>query len=102
MKNPFDNLDKILEHRVRLQIMSVLVANESYDFNALKELLDVTDGNLATNLKALEKEKYIAVNKSFVDRKPNTRYKVTERGRSAFKKHLDGMEELIRQQKSNR
>jgi len=45
MKNPFESLDKILEHRVRLQIMSVLVVNESYDFNALKELLDITDGN---------------------------------------------------------
>jgi len=98
MKNPFEFLDKILEHRVRLQIMSVLMANESYDFNALKELLDVTDGNLATNIKALEKEKYVAVTKSFIDRKPNTRYKATERGRTAFRKHLEAMEELIRQQ----
>ncbi|MCW5911119.1 MAG: transcriptional regulator [Cyclobacteriaceae bacterium] len=99
MKNPFDNLDKILEHRLRLRIVSVLVANESYDFNALKELLDTTDGNLATHLKALEREKYLSVNKTFVERKPNTRYKITERGRSAFKKHLDAMEELIRQQR---
>jgi DNA-binding HxlR family transcriptional regulator len=99
MKNPFDNLDKILEHRLRLQIVSVLVANDSYDFNALKELLDTTDGNLATHLKALEREKYLSVNKSFVERKPNTRYKITERGRTAFKKHLEAMEELIKQQK---
>jgi DNA-binding MarR family transcriptional regulator len=99
MKNPFENLDKTLEHRIRLQIVSVLAANESYDFNALKELLETTDGNLATHLKALEREKYISVSKSFVDRKPNTRYKITERGRSAFKKHLDALEELIRQQK---
>jgi len=99
MKNPFDNLDKILEHRLRLQIVSVLVANDSYDFNALKELLDTTDGNLATHLKALEREKYISINKSFVERKPNTRYKITERGRTAFKKHLEAMEELIKQQK---
>lgn len=99
MKNPFEHLDKTLEHRLRLQIVSVLVANESYDFNALKELLETTDGNLATHLKALEREKYISVTKSFVDRKPNTRYKITERGRSAFKKHLDALEELIKQQK---
>ena len=99
MKNFFENLDKTLEHRVRLQIMSVLVANESYDFNALKELLDVTDGNLATNIKALEREKYISVLKIFIDRKPNTRYRALERGRSAFKKHLEALEELIRQQK---
>ena len=99
MKNPFENLDRILEHRIRLQIISVLVANESYDFNALKELLETTDGNLATHLKALEREKYISVTKSFIDRKPNTRYKVVERGRTAFKKHLDALEELIKQQK---
>ena len=99
MKNPFENLDKILEHRLRLQIISVLVANESYDFNALKELLETTDGNLATHLKALEREKYISVTKSFIDRKPNTRYKIMERGRTAFKKHLDALEELIKQQK---
>ncbi len=99
MKNPFENLDKVMEHRVRLQIISVLVANDSFDFNALKELLDITDGNLATHLKALEREKYISISKSFIERKPNTRYKVTERGRTAFKKHLDALEELIKQQR---
>lgn len=99
MKNPFENLDKILEHRLRLQIISVLAVNESYEFTALKELLDTTDGNLATHLKALEKEKYISIIKSFVARKPNTRYKISERGRAAFKKHLDALEELIKRQK---
>ena len=99
MKSPFENFDKTLEHRVRLQIMGVLAANESYDFNALKELLQATDGNLATHIKALEREKYIVIQKSFVDRKPNTRYKISERGRTAFKKHLDAMEEIIRSQK---
>ena len=99
MKNPFDNLDKVLEHSVRLQIVSVLLANESGDFNSIKELLSLTDGSLATHIKALEREKYVSVMKTFVDRKPNTRYKATERGRAAFKKHLEAMEEVIKQQK---
>lgn len=99
MKNPFEYLDKVLEHRVRLQIMSVLVTNEGYEFNALKELLGVTDGNLASHIKALEREKYISVSKSFVERKPNTKYKITERGRHAFKKHLDALEAVVKQQK---
>lgn len=99
MKNPFENLDKVLEHRARLQIMSVLVTNDSYDFKSLKELLDVTDGNLASHMKALEKEKYIAVIKSFVDRKPNTKYKMTEKGRAAFKKHLDALEAVLKHQR---
>ncbi|MFZ5970864.1 MAG: winged helix-turn-helix domain-containing protein [Bacteroidota bacterium] len=99
MKNPFENFDRTLEHRMRLQIMGVLVANDSYDFNALKELLQTTDGNLATHMKMLEKEKYISIQKTFVDRKPHTRYKATERGRNAFRKHLDAMEEVIKNQK---
>ena len=75
--------------------MSVLVTNDGYEFNALKEILSVSDGNLASNIKALEREKYIAVSKSFIDRKPNTKYKITERGRNAFKKHLDALEAVV-------
>ena len=99
MKNPFEQLDRVLEHRVRLQIMSVLIANQSYDFNSLKEVVNITDGGLASHIKALEKEKYISVSKSFVDRKPNTTYKITERGRLVFKKHLDALEDLIKKQR---
>ncbi len=99
MKVNLDQFDKAFENRVRLQIMSVLVANKSYDFNALKDLLKVTDGNLASHLKGLEKEEYISVNKSFIDRKPNTQYSITTKGKSAFKKHIQALENLIRQQK---
>ena len=99
MKNPFENLDKVLEHSVRLQIMSVLVVNDFYDFNSLKALLNATDGNLASHMKALEKEKYISVNKSFVERKPVTKFRATERGRTVFKKHIEALAELVRQQK---
>jgi DNA-binding MarR family transcriptional regulator len=99
VKNPFEQLDRVLEHRVRLQIMSVLIANQSYDFNSLKEIVNITDGGLASHIKALEKEKYISISKSFVDRKPNTTYKITERGRMVFKKHLDALEDLIKKQR---
>ena len=99
MKNPFESLDKVLEHRIRLHIMSILVANDGYEFNALKDILSISDGNLASNIKSLEKEKYISVSKSFIDRKPNTKYKITERGKNAFKKHLDALEAVLKQQK---
>ena len=99
MKVSLEQFDKAFENRIRLQIMSVLVANESYDFNSLKELLNVTDGNLASHLKALEKEEYITVNKSFVGRKPNTQYTASKKGREAFRKHLEALENLIKQQK---
>ena len=79
--------------------MSVLMANRSYDFNSLKELLQITDGNLASHIKALEKEEYVSVNKTFIGRKPNTQYAVTKQGRDAFKKHLQALENLIRNNK---
>ncbi len=99
MKIPLEQFDKAFENRLRLQIMSVLMANENYDFNSLKDLLNATDGNLASHLKALEKEDYIAVDKSFIGRKPNTRYSASAKGRTAFKKHLEALENLIKQQK---
>jgi len=79
--------------------MSILVANDGYEFNALKDILSISDGNLASNIKALEREKYVSVSKSFIDRKPNTKYKITERGKNAFKKHLDALEAVLKQQK---
>lgn len=99
MKKSLEQFNKAFENRIRLQIMSVLVANENYDFNSLKHLLEVTDGNLASHLKALEKEKYILVNKTFIGRKPNTQYTVSAKGRSGFIKHLEALENLIKQQK---
>lgn len=90
--------NKVFENKVRLQIMSVLMANDEYDFNSLKSILDVTDGNLASNLKTLEKEEYIEVFKMFVDRKPNTRYRRTTKGVKAFEDHLKALENLIKQQ----
>jgi DNA-binding MarR family transcriptional regulator len=101
VKVPFEQLDKAFENRLRLQIMSVLMVNDRYDFNSLKELLDVTDGNLASHLKGLEKEDYIVIHKAFLGRKPNTTYEATEKGKTAFKQHLDALEKLIKQQKIN-
>lgn len=92
---------KAFESRIRLGIMSVLSVNEVMDFNALKELLETTDGNLASHLKALEKENFVAVEKSFVGRKPNTRYYVTKSGKKAFATHLDALESLIQTQKKS-
>lgn len=81
--------------------MSVLAVNESLDFTALKEFLDVTDGNLATHLKKLEKEKFINVEKSFIDNKPNTKYSMTPEGKEAFDNHLQALEAIIKSQKES-
>ncbi|MEM7187283.1 MAG: transcriptional regulator [Bacteroidota bacterium] len=91
-----DNINKLFDHRIRLGIMSILVVNDDADFNRLKELLNVTDGNLASHLKSLEKEAYISVEKQFIGRKPNTRYRATKLGKSEFRKHINALEKLIR------
>jgi DNA-binding MarR family transcriptional regulator len=92
-------LHKAFESRIRLGIMSALAVNDSIDFNSLKELLDVTDGNLASHLKALEKEAMVGMEKSFVGRKPNTKYHITKKGRKLFEDHLKSLEKLIKSQK---
>ncbi|MBC3542316.1 winged helix-turn-helix domain-containing protein [Rufibacter sediminis] len=96
MKISINGLHKAFESRIRLGIMSALVVNELLDFNALKEYLDVTDGNLASHLKALEKEEFVKVEKSFIGRKPNTTYAITQLGRKAFSDHLNALEKLIK------
>ncbi len=96
MKAIIDNLSKALESRVRLAAMSILMVNETMDFNALKELLQVTDGNLATHMAMLEREGYIRIQKRFVGKKPRTTYAATGSGKAAFIEHVDALERLIR------
>ena len=95
MKNILQHINKAFDHRIRLGIMSILMVNEYADFNTLKELLGVTDGNLASHAKALEVESYIMIEKQFIGKKPNTRYMATKEGRKAFKDHIDALEKLI-------
>jgi len=95
LKSLIQNINKAFDHRIRLGIMSILMVNESADFSMLKELLGVTDGNLASHIKALESESYIIVEKQFIGKKPNTSYKATSEGKKAFKDHIDALEKLI-------
>ena len=95
MKDLISNINKIFESRIRLGIMSVLSVNENYDFNSLKAALDVTDGNLASHLKALEEKGMIRINKQFIGRKPNTSYSITGKGLAEFKQHLKALENII-------
>ncbi len=98
MNSPIANLQKVFESRIRLGIMSALMVNDSLDFNSLKDLLDLTDGNLASHLKALEQQEIIEVFKQFIGRKPNTTYRATTNGKELFRLHLSALEELIKNQ----
>jgi len=95
-KVSISGLNKLFENRVRLGIMSILAVNEYYDFNSLKETLNVTDGNLASHLKALEENSLIIVSKRFIGKKPNTTYSITEDGARLFREHLKALEGIIK------
>jgi DNA-binding MarR family transcriptional regulator len=96
MSNLIENLNKTFDSRVRLGIMSALMVNEEVNFNTLKELINVTDGNLASHLKALEEMQYLKVKKGFIGRKTNTNYTITKAGEKAFKIHIAALEKMIK------
>jgi DNA-binding transcriptional ArsR family regulator len=96
MKGIIAQLNKAFESRIRLGIMSVLIVNDEVDFTRLKELLDVSDGNLASHISALEKANYVQVKKQFIGKKPNTTYKVSRQGKKAFDDHLNALENLLK------
>ena len=96
MKNPIENLNKIFDSRIRLGIMSALMVNDSVSYNDLKELMQVTDGNLASHLKTLEEGGYMKIQKGFIGRKTNTTYSVTKAGEKAFRAHLDALGQMIK------
>ena len=73
------------------------MVNDRVEFSSLKEMLDITDGNLASHISALEKLEYIEVQKQFIGKKPNTTYSVTRPGKKAFNEHLDALEKLLKQ-----
>ena len=101
MKDYLGNINKTFESRARLGIMSMLMVEDSVDFSTLKDTLQLTDGNLASHLRALENAEYLYVEKQFVGRKPQTTYRASEAGREAFKNHLDALEQLILTNRQN-
>ena len=96
MKNPIGNLNKVFDSRIRMGVMSVLLMNAVVSFNELKQLLEVTDGNLASHLINLEENGFVKVHKGFIGRKTNTTYSITKAGEKAFKDHLLALESMIR------
>lgn len=97
LKHLLDKLsDTKLDNRIRLGIMSMLMVNDWLGFNEFKEMLGLTDGNLASHLKVLEKEGYVELKKEFVGRKPQTSYRATVAGRKAFEDHLKALEALLK------
>ncbi|MFL7812535.1 MAG: winged helix-turn-helix domain-containing protein [Anaerolineales bacterium] len=91
-------LNSTIHQPVRLQIMASLVtlkSDDALDFTTLRDLLEVTDGNLGAHLRKLEEEGYIKINKEFVDRKPRSFISVTPLGRSVFQEHVEALEAIL-------
>ena len=95
MKYFIDTLNKAFESRIRLGIMSILMVNDQVDFTMLKDLLDITDGNMASHISGLEKLGYLKVTKQFIGKKPNTSYAATDSGKTAFTEHVKALEKLL-------
>lgn len=91
-----NTLDDLIHSKLRLGIMSMLVSVEYAEFSVLKNKLLATDGNLSANLRKLEEAGYIGVVKTFVGRKPQSRYSITDKGKTAFEKYIDNLEKLIK------
>ena len=98
MMTYLENINKAFESRARLGIMSILSVNEFVDFITLKNLLELTDGNLASHTRSLEELGYILSQKRFIGRKPNTSFSITPLGKEAFIKHINALEDFLKQQ----
>ena len=96
MKNPINGLNKVFDNRIRLGVMSILMVNQEINFNDLKQMLEVTDGNLATHAMNLEDNGFIKVKKGFVGKKTNTTYSITKAGEKAFTDHISALENIIK------
>src|SRR4026209_1114311 len=94
MKNPITDLNKVFDNRVRLGVMSILMVYEEINFNDLKQMLEVTDGYLATHIVNLEENGYIKVKKGFIGKKTNTTYSITRPGEKAFTDHIAALENM--------
>ncbi len=92
-------LNEIIHQPVRLRIMAALVTlgpDEEVDFTYLRNLLEVTDGNLGAHLRKLEEAGYIIINKLFVERKPRTFVSATKKGRKVFNEHVEALESILK------
>jgi DNA-binding MarR family transcriptional regulator len=96
LKNPIEHLNKIFESRIRMGVMSILMVNPEISFNDLKQMMEVTDGNLASHMVNLEENGYIKVHKGFIGRKTNTTYSITRAGEKAFRDHIEALENMIK------
>ncbi len=92
----YQQIDDTLHSRIRLAVVAALVSVEEADFNFLRDMVKTTDGNLSTHLKKLEDAHYVSSKKRFVNRKPQTKYRITEKGKRALEEYVGTLEKLLK------
>jgi DNA-binding MarR family transcriptional regulator len=99
---PFLQLDRVIHEKGRLPIMSLLAATPELTFTDLRDTLKMTDGNLSMHIKTLQEAGFVAVSKSFHQRRPLTTCSLTPAGRRAFAEYIDLLEQIVRQAKATK
>lgn len=94
---PTLQLDRIIHEKGRMAIMSLLAASPELSFTEMRDALSMTDGNLSVHLKTLQEAGYVAMTKSYQDRKPLTTCTLTKSGRDAFTNYINLLEQIVRQ-----
>jgi DNA-binding MarR family transcriptional regulator len=92
----YHDIDDVIHSRIRTAIMAVLISVDEAEFTFIRDKINATDGNLSAHLRKLEDHKYVEVSKEFIERKPVTRYKITETGRNAFEEYIKKLESIIK------
>lgn len=87
--------DPLLHQAVRSKLLSLLISNDEMPFKALKEALNVTDGNLSSHLSKLEKEEYVLIEKMFEGKRPKTVVHITQKGKDAFALYIEALKKFI-------
>lgn len=96
MNFDYQQIDDVIHSRIRTSIMAVLVSVEEAEFNYLKEKVNATDGNLSAHIKKLEEAGYVSVKKIFIERKPVSKYKITNKGYKAFENYIKNLENIVK------
>ena len=94
----YQEIDDVIHSRIRTAIMAVLVSVDEAEFTFIREKINATDGNLSVHLKKLEDHNYVSVRKEFIERKPVSKYRITETGKKAFEDYIKKLESIIRKQ----
>ena len=90
-----NELDQVIHQPIRTKIMALLLNSGECDYSTIKNTLNISDGHMSTHMKVLLSEEYVEMEKTFVDNKPKTTYKVTKQGKKKFSEYVDTLKKIV-------